>query len=157
MTDGGGRTKLYPLSLKIMSRYISIDYGEKRIGVAVTDQLKMFVTPYTTIENRSEDWVFSELLKIFSEQRIERVIIGLPLNIEGEDTPKTTEVRVFFQKLTEKTNLPLILWDERYSTSEANEFLISKGINWQKSKEIVDQIAAAVILESYLRDLVISN
>ena len=133
-----------------MSRWIAIDYGEKRIGIAVTDHLKMFVNPLTTIENKSDSAVFDQLLKIFQSQEVEKVIIGLPLSLDGEDTAKTKETREFYKKLSEKTSLPLIWWDERYSTYEANELLKNKGLNWEKSRNVIDQIAAAVILKSYV-------
>ncbi|MCL2064570.1 MAG: Holliday junction resolvase RuvX [Candidatus Cloacimonetes bacterium] len=135
-----------------MTRWLAIDHGEKRIGIAITDPLKMFVTPYQTIENKSDDSVFEELKRIFASQNVEKIIIGLPLNIEGEDTPKTIEVREFYKKLSEKTDLTLVLWDERYSTCEANEILKNKGKNWKESRNVVDQIAAAVILKSYIED-----
>jgi putative Holliday junction resolvase len=133
-----------------MSRWIALDYGEKRIGVAVTDPLKMFVSPLTTIENKSDKFIFEELSKIFGTQSVERIIVGLPLNIEGEDTIKTIEVRKFFDKLRNETKLPVFFCDERYSTCEANDFLKQKGTDWKKSKDVVDQIAAAVILKTYM-------
>jgi len=118
----------------------------------MTDPLKMFVTPFLTIENKSEEILFSELLKIFNQHDIEKVIIGLPLSTEGKNTPKTLEVQAFFKKLSKKTDLPLVWWDERYTTCEANDFLKNKGLNWRKSRDVVDQIAAAMILKSYLDD-----
>ena len=133
-----------------MSRWLALDYGEKRIGVAITDPLKMFVTPFATIENKSDEYVFEELLKLFKSQKAERIIVGLPLNIEGKDTIKTGEVRIFYKKLSEKTELPLLWCDERYSTCEANDFLKQKGLDWKKSRDKVDEIAAAVILKTYL-------
>jgi len=133
-----------------MTRWLGIDYGEKRIGIAITDPLRMFVNPFVTIENRSDVYVIGELKRIFTEQGVERVIVGLPLNKEGEDTIKTGEVRAFFAKLESEINLPLFLYNELYSTCDANDFLKQKGLNWKESRKIVDQIAAAVILKSYL-------
>ena len=131
-------------------RYLAIDYGDKRVGIAVTDPLKMFTIPFATIENKSDKYVFTELLNLLKSQKVERIIVGLPLNVEGGDSIKTKEVREFYQKLTQQTDLPLYWWDERYSTCEANDFLKQKGISWKDSKDKVDQIAAAVILKSYL-------
>ena len=135
-----------------MSRYMSIDYGEKRVGIAITDHLKLFVTPLVTIANQSEEYLFSELFKIIKEQEVERIIIGLPLNIEGEDTDKTKEVRNFYDKLSNLTKLPLVFFDERYSSTVAEELLKNKGLNWRESKNSVDMIAAAVILNDYLNN-----
>ena len=133
-----------------MGRWLGIDYGEKRVGVALTDPLRMFVNPFITIENKSDEYVIGELVRIFTEQGVERIIVGLPLNKEGEDTPKTLEVRAFFAKLESKTDLPLFMYNELYSTCDANEFLKQKGLGWKESRKIVDQVAAAVILKSYL-------
>jgi putative Holliday junction resolvase len=135
-----------------MSRWLSIDYGEKRIGVAVTDPLKIIISPLTTIENKSDDYVFDELINIFDTQKIERIILGLPISIDGEDTAKTKEVREFYGKLSKKTDLPIFLWDERFSTYEANIFLKQKGLSWKESRNYVDKIAAAVILKNYLEN-----
>ena len=134
-----------------MKRWLSIDYGSKRIGIAITDPLKIIVTPYTTIKNKNLQQVCQELLTIFTSQNIERIIIGLPLNIEGEDTPKTLEVKAFEKKLKKITDIPIFFFDERYSSIEANDLLISKGKSIQQSKIEIDQIAAAIILENYLK------
>ena len=131
-------------------KFLSIDYGEKRVGLAMTDPLKMFAVPFATIENNSDVSLFDELLKIIDAHDIKKIIIGLPLSIAGEDTPKTIEVREFYKKLSEKTDIPLVWWDERYSTCEASEILKNKGLSLRESKEKIDQVAAAVILKSYL-------
>ena len=134
-----------------MGRFLAIDYGSKRIGIAVTDPLKMFVNPLLTIENKNDEFVFQELLKIFNEQDIERIVIGLPLNFHNEDTEKTKEVRAFYDKLEKMTELPMVFFNESYSTCDANDFLKSKKLGWKESKKMVDQIAAAVILTGYVR------
>ena len=135
-----------------MGRWLSIDYGEKNIGLAITDPLKIFVTPLTTIENKSDKSIFTNLQEIFLKQEIEKIIVGLPLSLEGNDTEKTKEVRLFFEKLSKKTVIPIEWWDERFSTVEANEFLKKKGMNWKESRKIIDQVAAAVILTNYLEN-----
>ena len=134
-----------------MGRFLAIDYGSKRIGIAVTDPLKMFVNPLLTIENKNDEYVFHELLKIFKEQDIGRIVVGLPLNSQNEDTEKTKEVRAFYDKLEKMTDLPIVFFNESYSTCDANDFLKSKKLGWKESKKIVDQIAAAVILTGYVR------
>lgn len=133
-----------------MSRWLAIDYGEKRIGIAISDPLKMFVTPFDTIINDSDENVINALLEIFKSQKIEKIILGLPLNLAGEDTIKTGEIRDFYNKLTSKTSIPVELWDERYSTADAGNFLKQKGLNWKESRKHIDRIAAAIILKSYL-------
>ena len=135
-----------------MGRWLSIDYGEKYVGLAITDPLKMFVSPLITIENKSDKYIFTNLQEIFLKQEIEKIIVGLPLSLEGNDTIKTKEVRLFFEKLSKKTDIEVEWWDERFSTVEANEFLKKKGMNWKESRKIIDQIAAAVFLTNYLEN-----
>ena len=135
-----------------MSRWLSIDYGEKYIGLAITDPLKLFVSPLSTIENKSDEFIFARLQEVFIKQEIEKIIVGLPLGLEGNDTAKTKEVRIFYDKLSKKTDIQIEWWDERFSTTEANEFLKNKGMSWKDSRKIIDQIAAAVILTNYLEN-----
>ena len=133
-----------------MSRFMAIDYGDKKIGVALTDPLKVFAYPFTTIHHQSKSQVIKELIDVVASQQVERIILGLPLSIDGKDTAKTQDVRAFYQLLRAQIKLPIEWWDERYSTSDANDLLKEKKINWKDSKKIIDQIAAAVILKNYL-------
>jgi putative Holliday junction resolvase len=133
-----------------MGRLMSIDYGEKRIGIALSDALKMFANPFTTLNNVSLNDVFKELQQIVDEQKVEKIIVGLPLNLSSEDTKKTQEVRLFFFELSQKISLPMVLFDERYSTTDANEILKQKGYDWKKSRDQIDQVAAAVILQTFI-------
>jgi len=136
-----------------MSRWIGLDYGTKRIGVAITDSLRIFVSPYTTIPNQSREFVLAEIKKIVAQQNVVKIIVGLPLGLNGEDTKKTKEVRIFYNFLRKEITIPLEWWDERYSTSEAHDLLKNKKLSWQESKKIVDQTAAAVILRSFLEHI----
>ena len=131
-------------------RLLGIDYGEKRIGLAITDPLKIFVKPFDTIDNDSIANVIEKLKLIIKTQQIEKIILGLPVSVSGEESTKTIEVKDFYNELLKNLDVPINFWDERYSTVEANEFLIKKGVNWKKSRKEIDKIAAAVILKSYL-------
>jgi len=135
----------------MVSRILSIDYGSKRIGVAITDPLKIFAKPYTTIENRGDSFTIDQIAKIVHSESIEKIILGLPISTQDNDTEQTLAVRSYYQKLSQHINgTEIVLWDERFTTSEATDFLKEKGISWRDSKKIVDQIAAAMILKSYL-------
>jgi len=135
----------------MISRIMSIDYGKKNIGIAITDPLKMFAKPFATIQNKGDEYAIKEIEDIIKSQSVDKVILGLPISTLDNDTEQTLTVRAFYQKLcTHITTVEIVLFDERYTTSEANDFLISKGTNYKDSKKIVDQIAAAMILKSYL-------
>jgi len=133
-----------------MPRIMSIDYGDKRIGIAITDPLGMFAKPFTTIENKGETYIFAEINKIITEQKITKIIVGLPISIQNADTAKTLVVRTFYQSLSANIPVEIQLWDERYSTCDATDYLKEKGINWREGRKVIDQIAAAMILKSYL-------
>ena len=133
-----------------MNRLLSIDYGTKKIGIAITDPLKLIVSPYTTIDNKSIISSIKCILEICKTLSVERIVLGLPLNYEGFETEKSEEVRNFHQRLVLETTIPIDLWDERNTTVEANEFLKLKKMNWKDSKKVIDQIAAAIILQCYI-------
>ena len=129
---------------------MSIDYGEKRIGIAISDPLKLFANPLQTIQNNSEKNALLLISGIIKQYDVEKVIVGLPLNLEGMDTKKTLQVRKFFDKLSKRIEIPSVLYDERYSTSDAREYLAEKGLSIMQSRKIIDQIAAAVILRNFI-------
>ncbi|HPR16853.1 MAG TPA: Holliday junction resolvase RuvX [Candidatus Cloacimonadota bacterium] len=134
-----------------LSRLLAIDYGEKRIGVALSDPLQIISRPYRVLDN-SGDAVFDEIKSIIRAENVGKVIVGLPLNLAGEDTLKTSEVRRFAEKLQAQIAEPLILWDERYSTDEAHKALKSMKVSVREGRQIVDKIAASIILQDYLEN-----
>lgn len=133
-----------------MFRIMAIDYGEKNIGIALSDPLHLFSKPYTTIQNSGNEPVIESLIKIVRDQSVGLVLLGLPLSVAGLDTQKTAQVRLFYSVLKERLNVPVEFWDERYTTMDAKEILINKGIRQKDSKKIIDQTAAALILKNYL-------
>jgi len=135
----------------MISRMMSIDYGKKNIGIAITDPLRIFAKPFTTIQNKGDEYAIAEIAKIVQTQSVDTIILGLPISTLDNDTDQTLIVRAFHQKLCACLNIAeIVLFDERYTTSDANDFLIQKGTNYKDSKKVVDQIAAAMILKSYL-------
>jgi len=135
----------------MISRIMSIDYGKKNIGIAITDPLKLFAKPYTTIQNRGDEYILKEIAKIIHDQSIEKIVLGLPISTLDNDTDQTIAVRAFYQILCASLKpIEIVLFDERYTTCEATDLLKQKGTNWKDSKKIVDQIAAAMILKRYL-------
>jgi len=133
-----------------MYRILAIDYGEKNIGLALSDPMRMFAKPFITLQNKGFESICHELKLIIREQNVEKIILGLPLSVAGLDTNKTKEVRQFFQNLSESIDKPIILWDERYTTCDAKEILINKGLSIKESKKVIDQTAAALLLKNYL-------
>jgi|SRR5690554_3505312 len=135
-----------------MTRVIGIDYGQRRIGIALSDELQLFATPFYTITDNSNNLekICYDLIEIIEKEKVSSIVIGLPSHRDGSPSRQTKAVEKFIRTLRQLTDLPIVTYDERYSSVEANELLIRKGISIKKSKEKIDQIAAAIILQNYL-------
>ncbi|MDP3683868.1 MAG: Holliday junction resolvase RuvX [Ignavibacteria bacterium] len=133
-----------------LSRILAIDYGAKRIGLALCDPLKTFAYPYATIMN--DDSTFKELKKIITEQGIEKIILGNPLREDGQVSRMLKPILDFKTKLEKDFSLEVILVDESYSSSTAQERIIASVPKKSKRREkgLIDKNAAAVILQEYL-------
>jgi len=131
-------------------RLLAIDFGKKRIGIAVTDPLNLFAYPLITILNDTKIWI--NLSKIISEYNVVKLIIGYPIKENGDESISSREVLKFKEELAKKSSLPIILLDERYSSEIARQRIISSVPSRKKrrDKSLVDKNAAAVILEDYL-------
>jgi len=131
-------------------RALGIDFGLKRVGLALSDRTGTLVSPYRTIERTTRDALFDELAEILQKESVEAVVIGLPLSLEGEDTLTTRQVRNFAESMARRTELPVHLMDERLSSAQAEEELNAAGLRGKKRKAVLDSQAAAVILRSWL-------
>lgn len=131
-----------------MKRVLCIDYGERRVGIAVSDPLGLTAQAQPYVENTKQ--LMSALIALVDEFQVATVVVGLPLNRHGEDTKKTTEVREFADKLKQDLSVPLVFQDERHSTKAVEKHLIAADVSRKKRKEVVDSLAAAFILEGYL-------
>ena len=132
------------------ARILAIDFGEKRIGLAVTDPLNMFAYPLTTINNDNNLW--QNLSKIFSEYKIVKIIIGFPFKESGAVSRISDLVLKFKEELEKRFSLPVELVDERYSSLIAQQRIIQSVPSKKKrqDKSLLDKNAAAVLLEDYL-------
>ena len=133
-----------------MARYLAIDYGHKRCGLAISDPTFLIAQKLKTVQFISLQKFITELRKIIEEYQISKIILGLPLNLKGEDSEKTREVRRIAGKLTTELTIPVILFDERFSTSRAEQVLQMLGKKPSRSREYIDQLAAQDILQTYL-------
>ncbi len=129
---------------------MAIDYGSKRIGIALSDPLRMFAKPLLMIPNTNEEDVLAGINNLVAEHEVGLVILGIPYALEGQNTPKTDEVLLFKTILEASVQVPVIGWNESLSTNEANQHLKSMGYDWKKSRSLIDAMAACMILKSYL-------
>jgi len=132
-------------------RVLGIDHGQVRIGLALSDPTGMLASPLMTLERkrrRKQD--LKAIVEIAQEQEAEAIVIGIPLDMSGESGKKAKEVRQFADALREITPLPVFEWDERLTTVAADRALNDMAVKGSRRKELVDQMAAAIILQGYL-------
>jgi putative Holliday junction resolvase len=130
-------------------RCLGIDFGSSRIGIAISDDLGMLAHPLETILNDSA--FLPRLQKIVLEKGVSGIVVGIPRNMDGSYGPAAEKAKLFFSQLkSEFPDLRLIAWDERLTTVEAQRLLHAAGRNTKKSRPIIDQVAAQVLLQSYL-------
>lgn len=128
-------------------RVMALDFGERRIGVAISDPTGTLATPHTVIRRRSKVEDFAAVAHLVAELEAERVVVGLPLSLNGEIGPQARRVMRYTQALKQTLDVPVELFDERYSTVTADELLTESG---RKRRVPIDAAAAAVILQDYL-------
>ena len=131
-------------------RILGIDYGEKRIGVALCDELGLTAQGLTTIMSRSWRSDVDEIADIVSAYNVDKIVIGYPLRLDGQEGIQCGKVSRFASRLEAALGISVIKWDETLSTKEAEEILIRSGIHFKKRKKLVDKLAASLILQSYL-------
>ena len=131
-------------------RALGIDFGLKRVGLALSDPTGTLVSPYRTIERTTRDALFDELAEIILKESVDTIVVGLPLALDGEDTLTTRQARNFAESLGRRTDLPLHLMDERLSSAQAEEELNAAGLRGKKRKMALDSQAAVIILRSWL-------
>lgn len=133
-------------------KILAIDYGKKRIGLALGDTRLKIAVPIGSIENRNKR-TFEEISSKIKEQGISVILLGLPLTPSGREGERVREVKNFLESL--KNYIPegveIILWDERYTTKEA--YSIMEGLSWRKKKELKDSLSAYAILLEYMESL----
>ena len=132
-----------------MGRYLGIDNGEKRVGLALSDPLKIIATPFRTLLVHNTNQVIRELDKIIDEQDIELIVVGNPLGMKGQQTVQTKRVMEFTDKLRD-IGYKVMLEDERLSSVSAKRIIIEQEIKTGYNKELIDQTAAAIILQQFL-------
>ncbi len=133
-------------------RILALDVGTKRIGMAITDELGYTVQPLTVISRRTDEKTVEEIKKIVIRYNVEKVVIGLPITLKDEIGKMAQEILTFANKLRSDLDIPIVSWDESFTTIEAEDILIKEAdLSRRKQKKLKDKIAASFILESYLR------
>ncbi|MBU0567873.1 Holliday junction resolvase RuvX [bacterium] len=131
-------------------RILGIDFGGKRIGIAVSDETGFLASALKVIENRGEEKVLEELKEIISSFEVEEIVIGLPKMMDGSLGREAAKVHSFASSLRENLSCPINFWDERLSTVEAQNILIQGNLSRKKRKKVIDKLSAVIILQGYL-------
>lgn len=133
-----------------MSRTMGIDLGDRRIGLALSDPMNIIASPHSVIDRKKTSDHLFQIERLIKDLQITRLVVGLPLNMKGEDTKQTTIVREFVDELKNRIDIPVIIVDERWSSISAKKILSDSGVKTGHEKDHVNAMAASIILQEYL-------
>ncbi len=138
---------------QLQGRILALDYGKRRIGLAISDALGITAQPLPTFQRGRLREDLSSLVRLIREREVARLVFGDPKYMSGDMSPLAEAMREFAGKLREQTGIEPIFWDERLTSSQAHRLLSEEGMTREERKGKVDSIAATLILESYLQSL----
>lgn len=130
---------------------MSVDYGDRRTGLAVSDQNETFAFPVTVINESDKETLIDEITNIAVEKNARIIVVGLPKNMDGTEGERASACRNFALELTKKSGIETVMYDERLTTVSANKALNTTDTRGKKRKNVIDEVAAVMILEDYLR------
>ena len=134
-------------------RIMGIDYGDARTGLAVSDAMNILVGEAWTVNQWDANALADEIVKLAESRGIERCVLGRPKKMDGTEGARAEKCREFAALLGSKTDIPIVMWDERRSSIEAHAILHANGKKEKKHRKTVDAVAASLILEGYLGTL----
>ncbi len=132
------------------TRILGLDVGERRIGLAIGDEVGLLATPFHTVQRRNLEQAIAEIISLVQKEEVGRIIVGVPLSLDGSMGPQANRTMAFFEALKAVSPVSIKTWDERFSSAEAEHRLREAGVSPSRNKGRVDASAAAVILQAYL-------
>ena len=144
-----GLDRLRCIAVRVGYRVLGLDVGSRTIGVAVSDELGMAAHGVTTLQRRGTQKDVAQVLELVRRYQAERIVVGIPYELDGSEGQRAIRVRVFYDALA-GAGLAVDEWDERYSTVEAEATLLEANVSRARRKEVIDQMAAQVILQGWL-------
>ena len=133
-----------------MARILAVDYGEKRIGLAVSDELGITASPLMTLARRSDDETVRQIAQLASKLRVTQIVVGLPRRTDAQEGEMERKVKAFAEKLRQAISVPVVLFDERFTTRIAEQVLLEADLSRRKRKQVRDRLAAVILLQSFL-------
>ncbi|MBU2890423.1 Holliday junction resolvase RuvX [Celeribacter halophilus] len=140
----------FAAALPPMTSVAGLDFGDKTIGVAISDRLRTVATPTDTIRRKKFTLDAEALLKLLTSREVSGIILGLPRNMDGTEGPRCQKTRAFARNLGQLTDLPITFWDERLSSVAADRAMLEADMSRAKRAAKIDQVAASVILQGAL-------
>lgn len=134
-------------------KILSLDVGKKKVGIAISDALGITAQPLDTLIRKAKKADLARIEKVIHDMNVSKIIVGLPLNMDGTEGAMAKEIYSFVKELEKETKIPVELWDERLTTMEAERLLLEADLSRKKRKKLDDKIAAQLILQSYLDSL----
>ncbi len=131
-------------------RFMGLDVGDQRIGIALSDESALIASPRETLERRGNRKDIAFLLEVARREEVSEILVGMPFKLDGSSGPQAEKVGRFIEALRASTEIPIHTWDERFSTVGAERALIEADVSRAKRRGVVDRVAAALILQSYL-------
>lgn len=131
-------------------RILGLDYGSRRIGVAICDELGMTAQGLATITRKNREADLEQIAGFVRRYAVEKIVIGYPLRLDGSEGIQCGKINRFVRRLEDRFSLPVIRRDETLSTKEAEEILSQRGVRREKRREVIDRVAAAIVLQGYL-------
>lgn len=131
-------------------RYLGLDLGRKRIGLALSDHTGLIASPIGVIQVQNQEQVFTEIVRRILENEVEKLVIGLPIQLNGKEGIEAERARAFAAELQPRLTIPIIFMDERLSSVAAERMLLDAGHNKQKRRANIDATAAALVLQTAL-------
>ncbi|OUM90922.1 MAG: Holliday junction DNA helicase RuvA [Bacillus thermozeamaize] len=132
-------------------RILALDLGSKRVGVAVSDSLGLTAQGLTVLKRQPDHQLISDIASILEQYDVDEIVVGYPKNMNGTIGPRGREAEAFAEQLRNRFRLPVVLWDERLTTAAAERSLLEADLSRKKRRQVVDQLAAVLILEGYLQ------
>lgn len=132
-------------------KIMAVDFGDARTGLAICDKTELLASPVGVIHEKRFEHAVEKVAATAAENRAEAVIVGLPLNMNGSEGPRAELCRNFAEQLSSRVNVPVRMWDERQTTVSAAGYLNQTDTRGKKRKEVIDAVAAVIILDSYLQ------
>ena len=136
-------------------RVMALDVGEKTVGIALSDELGITVSPRETLRRDGSE--LDRLAGIVTQDAVGEIVVGLPISLNGSLGPSAQKVLELVAQLRERFTIPVVTWDERLTTAEAEKILLAADTRRAKRRKVIDQVAAALILEGYLRNRFLSR